>query len=84
MVETLKEIAKKFESILNDFLKNGNKLSNAAQFLDYFIHSVLDYSVLNGKSSNFTKNIDTFDIRDCINQIVDIMQNKANMKNINV
>ena len=69
---------------MNDLIKNGNKLSNAAQFLDYFIHSILDYSVINGKSSNFTKNIEIFDIRDCLNQIVDIMKDKAKMKNINV
>ena len=45
---------------------------------------MLDYSILNGKSKNFTKNIEIFDIRECINQIIEIMQDKASIKVINI
>ena len=36
---------------------SGKKITSSAQLIDYFIHDMLDYSILNGKSKIFMKNI---------------------------
>lgn len=41
---------------------------------------MLDYTILSSKKENFIKNIETFDIKESIEQIIDIMKDKANMK----
>ena len=45
---------------------------------------MLDYAVLKGKKQNFTKNIEIFNIKDTIEQILCIMHDKAAMKNIEI
>lgn len=41
---------------------------------------MLDYTILSSKKENFIKNIEIFDIKESIEQIIDIMKDKANMK----
>jgi hypothetical protein len=43
---------------------------------------MLDYSILNGKSKIFMKNIKPFNLKKCIRQIISIMADKIKMKNI--
>jgi hypothetical protein len=57
---------------------------NASNFIDFFVHDILDYTMLNKESTNFTKNISAFDIRDSVTQIIEIQEDKAEMKNISV
>ena len=45
---------------------------------------MLDYSILNGKSKIFMKNIRCFNIKKSIRQILSIMSDKIKMKNINL
>jgi hypothetical protein len=37
-------------------------MTSATKFIDFFVHDILDYTILNKDSKNFTKNIDIFNI----------------------
>ena len=48
------------------------------------MHDILDYTLLDRDETTLNKNISPFDIKDSINEIIDIQRDKATMKNINV
>ena len=47
----------------------SKKIDNAAKFIDYFAHDILDYSVMMENSNSFTPNLKLVDIREAISQI---------------
>jgi signal transduction histidine kinase len=62
----------------------GNKMSSAAKFIDYFVHDMLDYTILNKEEKNFAKDMTNTDIRITIDEIVEIQRDKAKIKDINI
>jgi len=46
--------------------KCGTKVTSAAKFIDFFVHDILDYTILNKDEKNFGKHISVFDIREAI------------------
>jgi signal transduction histidine kinase len=48
------------------------KIVSAAKFIDYFVHDMLDYTMLNKEEKNFVKSVSIFDIRNAIGEIVEI------------
>ena len=56
------------------------KMTSSANLIDYFVHDILDYTILTNESKNFTKDISVFDIRECVEQILVIFEDKVNMK----
>lgn len=62
----------------------GNKMSSAAKFIDYFVHDILDYTILNKEEKNFAKDIKLMDIRRTIQEIVEIQEDKAKIKDIDI
>jgi hypothetical protein len=74
----------KLEGIHIGMSKSGKKIFSAAKFIDYFVHDILDYSMLQKNSDNFLKRSADFDIRDAINEIIDIENDKIQMKSITV
>ena len=56
--------------------KSGKKIFSAAKFIDYFVHDILDYSMLQKNSSHFLKRQNVFDIREAISEIIDIEDDK--------
>ena len=62
----------------------GNKMSSAAKFIDYFVHDILDYTILNKEEKNFAKDLKLMDIRRTIEEIVEIQEDKAKIKNIDI
>ena len=42
----------------------GSKIFSATKFIDFFVHDILDYTILNKQQKNFTKNSVIFDIRE--------------------
>lgn len=59
-------------------------MTSSAKFIDYFVHDILDYTVLTNDINNFIKNFTIFDIRDAIQEISQILEDKADMKGINI
>ena len=55
---------------------------SATKFIDFFVHDILDYSVLRKDDTNFIKNFTIFDIRTAIGEIVDIKKDQTDLKNI--
>ena len=48
---------------------SSKKIENAAKFIDYFAHDILDYSIMMENSSVFTPILKMVDIRDAIAEI---------------
>ena len=57
-------------------------MKSSAKFIDYFVHDMLDYTILTNKSQNFIKDISPFDLEECIQEIHEILEDKLKMKNI--
>lgn len=76
------EVVKKLESIHEGIQGSGQKMFSATKFIDYFVHDILDYTILNKQEKNFTKNISVIDIREGIKELSDIMLDKVEMKAI--
>ena len=57
---------------------------SATKFIDFFVHDILDYTILNKQEKNFTKNMIVMDVRKAINEIMEIMNDKIEMKTIDI
>jgi signal transduction histidine kinase len=57
---------------------------SATKFIDFFVHDILDYTILNKQEKNFTKNMIVMDVREAINEIMEIMNDKIEMKTIDI
>ena len=55
----------------------SRKMSSATKFIDFFVHDILDYTILNKDEKNFTKNMAIFSIQNSVNEIIDTMNDKA-------
>jgi len=55
---------------------------SATKFTDFFVHDILDYTILTKEDKNFVKNISIFDLKDALNEIQGIVDDKIKMKNI--
>jgi hypothetical protein len=54
---------------------------SAVKFIDIFVHDILDYTLLNKKNKNFVKNMSTFNIKLAVEEIVNVWEDKATLKN---
>ena len=64
----------KFKNIVQNLdkiyigLKNcGKKMTSSAMFIDYFVHDILDFSILNKDGTRFTKDLNTQSIKETVN-----------------
>ena len=57
-------------------------MTNSANLLDYFVHDMLDYTILSNDVDRFQKDNSIFDILECIDQIYEMLEDKIKMKNI--
>ena len=56
----------------------------SGQFIDYFIHDVLDYTVLNNKQNKFFKKSEVFETSSVLNIVIQMIEDKTKMKNIEI
>ena len=59
-------------------------MSSSTKFIDFFVHDMLDYTILNSNEANFTKNISVSNIKNVLNEVIEIMNDKVQMKAINI
>lgn len=59
-------------------------MHSANKFIDFFVHDILDFSVLNQNENNFTKIMTVFSVKTAVNEILDMLVEKIKMKNIKV
>lgn len=57
-------------------------MNNSSNLIDYFVHDLLDYTILSNNVENFMKDSQFFDIGECINQIFEILEDKILLKMI--
>ena len=50
----------------------GQKCTSASKFIDFFIHDILDYTLLNKKETNFSVTCAPFNIKEAIREILEI------------
>jgi hypothetical protein len=74
----------KFQEINKGLKTCGNKMISAVKFIDFFVHDILDYTLLNKKDKNFAKDLNLFNIQVAVEEIVNILEDKAALKNIRV
>lgn len=58
--------------IYEGLMDASNRMFSAGKFIDFFVHDILDYTVLNKKESNFTPDLKVFNIKDSIKEILTI------------
>ena len=85
------EIGKKIEctTCFMDQIYDGisdcsKKMYSATKFIDYFVHDILDYTILKKEEKNFTKQDTVFDIRDAVSEIIGFQEDKADNKQIKI
>ena len=59
-------------------------MASACKFIDFFVHDILDYTLLNKESKNFMKDNKTFDLTKAIREIKHILEDKTLLKNIQI
>lgn len=68
----MKNITKSLEKLHEDLSKCTKKIISTSKFIDYFVHDMLDYTILNKDDKSFTKTIERFDIREALDEIIEI------------
>lgn len=82
--EELNELIEFLETHLDEERLSCDKMGSANKFIDFFVHDILDFSVLNQNEKNFTKVFTIFDIKVAVREILDMLMDKIRMKNIEV
>ena len=59
-------------------------MTSSSQFIDYFVHDILDYTVLTNEQSDFKPNFEVFNIKESFNHVEKILKDQAHMKGIKV
>ena len=59
-------------------------MGSATKIIDFFVHDILDYTILNKDDQNFTKNFTIFNIKTAISEIIEALEDKVKLKNISV
>ena len=73
----LKKIEKGLEKVCEGLKTCGKKMTNSAKFIDYFVHDILDFSILTKVGSKFTKDLNIQSIKETVKQITLIQEDKA-------
>ena len=74
----------KLKTINKGLEKCQEKMSSASKFIDFFVHDLLDYTILNKDATNFIKNPAIFDINLALREMCEILEDKSSMKNITI
>ena len=74
------QLKEQLAEIYTSIYKCGKKMSSATNFIDFFVHDILDYTILNKDEKNFKKNITIFNIKSAVYEILDTLHDKVAMK----
>ena len=55
-------------------------MNHSANLIDYFVHDLLDYTILSNDVNNFIKDNSHFDVAECVNEIYDMLEDKIKLK----
>ena len=78
------ELKLQLENVLDKVKECTKKMSSSTKFIDFFVHDMLDYTILKNSSKIFMKNIVVSNINDVVNEVTDILIDKLNMMEISL
>ena len=78
------DIQSKLRKIYENIYNCGKKMASATKFIDFFVHDILDYTILNKDKDGFIKNITVFNIKEAVDEIVDTLADKVDLKQLDV
>jgi signal transduction histidine kinase len=81
-ITVTKDMVSQATTIYQGLTVCNTKITSAAKFIDYFVHDILDYTILNKDTAKFVKNMEVFSIKSAIQEIVQILEDKIGMKRI--
>ena len=89
MISSLKKsnknsLSQKLVDIYDGLERCSDKMSSACKFIDFFVHDILDYTILNKDTVNFIKDCKNFDLSSAIEEITEILEDKSYLKNISI
>lgn len=73
----MEHLFQNFCGVYNGLQCCSQKIASACKFVDFFVHDMLDYSVLQNNEHNFVRDCKNFDIREGINEIIQIKEDQA-------
>jgi len=71
-LQEIKTLSARINQCYNGLYTCGKKIKSSGQFIDFFVHDILDFTMLQKESKNFTLDLKVFNIRDAISQITEI------------
>lgn len=80
--EEINNLVVQLGALLNNIKESFNKTTAAAGNIDFFFNTILDFSVLIQDPGNFIKNEDVVDLREILNEIIDMEMYRIHLKNI--
>ena len=57
---------------------------SASKFIDFFVYDILDCTLLIKKEKNFVKNIQIFNIKNAVEEILEILQDQMSLQKVKV
>ena len=70
------DLVDKFTDLYSDTEKASKQILTPTKFIDYFIHDVLDYTVLKKNKDKFIKNLAVFKVQEVFEEVMKIMKDK--------
>ena len=70
----------KLEEIYSNIYNCAKKMASGTNFIDFFVHDILDFSILEKNEENFTKNISVFNMSSAVDEIIESLTDKTQMK----
>lgn len=80
----MKKVYDEIQKCYSDLKVCSDRISSAVKFMDFFVHDILDYAVLQKDVKGFIKNSTFFDVREAIQETIEILEDKARAKNIQI
>ena len=81
-IEMLSQISddllkKNMFDIYDQINNSTKKMASATKFIDFFVHDILDYTILNKDETNFNKNITIFNVKEAVEEILETLDDKV-------
>ena len=67
-----KEVAANLNKIYEGLSISGNKMFNAANHIDHYVHDILDYTILSDNLKQLSKEITIFEVQQAIEDTIEI------------
>ena len=78
------DLCNKLQKLHDQLLESTSKIGSASKFIDFFVHDMLDYAVLQKTTSGFIKQNECFNVREAIEEMIEILRGKIKLKKLEI